>query len=68
MLRLYCMPDQLLPNQLYLNFSHRIQHSLRPVRIIRPDYNDTKTVVIAFNPYTFGIVDMQINVECRRKL
>ncbi|KJH77782.1 hypothetical protein UB23_06135 [Pseudomonas sp. ES3-33] len=67
LLRWFLMPERLLPSELRLDYSDSIQDFLRPALILRMHDNNAKTVIMPFNPHALGIIDMQVDIECRRK-
>ena len=61
------VPERLLPGELRLDMSDGIQHSLCPVFVLRVHHDHAETMVMAFTAHTFGIIDMQVDIEGWRK-
>lgn len=55
----------LLPGEQCLYVSDGIQNPLRPMLILRVHDNNAKTVIMAFRAHTFGVIDMQVDIEGR---
>ncbi len=58
-------PALLLPGEQCLYVSDGIQNPLRPMLILRVHDNNAKTVIMAFRAHTFGVIDMQVDIEGR---
>ena len=50
-----------------LGTGDRFQHMPCPVRVVGADDDYAKTMSVAFHPYPFRIIDVQIDAECRGK-